>query len=141
MSAKTRNDDIAFCLDLIGKPWVSGARGPDVFDCWGLLVHAYRERRGITLSPYPGLDAKDTLAVARVAADESLSLWQPVLNPVHFGAVGMSTNKRIHHVGLWLDIDGGGVFHCFDGVGVIFQPLTSLRLSGIQNVYHFKYKV
>jgi hypothetical protein len=34
--------------DLIGKPYKTGARGPDAFDCWGLVIEAAR-RAGIEL--------------------------------------------------------------------------------------------
>jgi cell wall-associated NlpC family hydrolase len=36
-------------LDLIGKPFVDGARGPDSYDCFGLLLEVFR-RRGIIIT-------------------------------------------------------------------------------------------
>lgn len=37
--------------DLIGKPFENGGRGPDNFDCWGLVLEIFR-RYGIELPDY-----------------------------------------------------------------------------------------
>lgn len=37
--------------DLIGKPFMDGGRGPDGFDCWGLVKEVYK-RHGIELPDY-----------------------------------------------------------------------------------------
>ncbi|TAN71888.1 MAG: DUF87 domain-containing protein [Magnetospirillum sp.] len=34
------------------------------------------------------------------------------------------------HVGVWLDVDGGGVLHCAEGAGVVFQRSDALALNG-----------
>lgn len=36
--------------DLIGRPWVLGARGPDAFDCWGVVLELAR-RAGRVVPP------------------------------------------------------------------------------------------
>jgi len=36
--------------DLTGRPYRRGARGPDAFDCWGLVLEA-RRRLGLALPP------------------------------------------------------------------------------------------
>lgn len=131
--------DSEFCMTLIGKPWVSGARGPDAFDCWGLLFHSYRERKGRELSLLANLDAKDVRAVLRASKQEKQH-WQEIPEPEHFCAVMMSTNRHGHHVGLWIE-EGegqGGVFHAFDGAGVVFQHRASLQFSGIQNLKFYR---
>jgi cell wall-associated NlpC family hydrolase len=40
----------AACADLIGRPFRAGARGPDAFDCWG-LVRELRARLGLPVPP------------------------------------------------------------------------------------------
>lgn len=122
-----------FCLSLIGKPWVSGARGPEAFDCWGLLCHIYLELLGLRVSLLGGLDAKNTAAVVRAAEAEAVN-WEKVAIPQHLCAVAMSTNKRTHHVGVWLGGLEGGVLHSVDHTGVIFQHRASLGFSGIQSL-------
>lgn len=42
--------------DLIGRPFVRGGRGPDGFDCWGLVLEVRRRLR-LPLPPdYPSAD-------------------------------------------------------------------------------------
>lgn len=133
------SDAIGFCRSLVGLPWVSGARGPREFDCWGLLVHVYRKTLGIELPPYPNVDAKDTLKVTRllVAGAEQ---WEKIQAPEPFCAVGMSSNLRINHVGLWLPVDDGGILHAADNRGVVFQSIQSVRMSGLSNITFYRFK-
>ena len=132
-------EDISFCLGLIGKPWVSGAAGPDAFDCWGLLRYAYAERRGVILTPYDGVAACGQLGLSRQAETE-LPRWQQIATPEHFCGVALSKGRRINHVGLWLDDGGGGVLHCNEASGVVFQGINSLRMSGINNFTFYNIK-
>lgn len=38
--------------DLLGLPFADGGRGPDSYDCWGIVREVYR-RYGVTLPDYP----------------------------------------------------------------------------------------
>lgn len=131
--------DISFCLGLIGKPWVSGANGPAAFDCWGLLQHAFRERRGVNLQGFAGLDVTGQAWATRELAKEFAG-WDEIPAPVHFCAVGMSEGRAVHHVGIWLADGGGGVFHSQRGAGVAFQTIPALRRNGIQNISFYQLK-
>lgn len=117
--------------DLIGLPWEAGARGPDSFDCYGLVFWVYLTKLEFEISPLKDLDPKNLLAVNRTYVDESRS-WKQVAKPDNFSVVAMSTNKLIHHVGIWLDIDGGTVLHAMEKSHVVAQSLMSLRSSGFQ---------
>ena len=39
-----------WATEYIGKPWERMARGPDTFDCWGLVYDIYKNKHGIELS-------------------------------------------------------------------------------------------
>ena len=39
--------------DLIGCPWVAGGRGPDAFDCWGLVRWCWGRHFGIEVPEIP----------------------------------------------------------------------------------------
>lgn len=126
---------------LIGKPWVSGARGPDSFDCWGLLAWVYQTELGIILPDFPSLDPKNTREVASCVKEELTpgGIWQQIPIPVHLCAVGIASNQFIHHVGLWLNMDGGTVLHCRDKVGVVAQSRVSLRQIGLNRLTYYTY--
>jgi hypothetical protein len=42
-------------------------------------------------------------------------------------------------VGVWLDVDGGGVLHCAEGAGVVFQRSDAIKLNGwaVEGFYRF----
>lgn len=135
----SHHSNLAFCSSLIGKPWVAGGRGPEVFDCWGLLVFAYRELLGIELPAFTCIDVQNKLQVSRTIADGFYE-WNSTPSPHHLCAVGISANKRLHHLGLWLDVEGGGVLHAVEHTGVVFQSTLSLRQAGLQNLQFYTYK-
>jgi len=119
-----------WAVDYIGKPWVKDAEGPDSFNCWSMVRFIYREQLGVDL-PVVDVDALNLLAVARAFRDsEAYGDWAKVDQPQDFDGVAMSHAKDPHHVGIWLDVDGGGVLHCVQGVGVMFSTPTNLQLSG-----------
>lgn len=66
MSVNTQNPS-AFALDhigdLVGRPYRDGARGPDAFDCWGIVLEAYA-RFDVHLPVYADVTAHDLMAVA-----------------------------------------------------------------------------
>lgn len=128
-------EDISFCASLIGKPWVSGASGPDAFDCWGLLRFVFAARRGFLLPAFEGLGTLGLAGVMKTAKAQAAE-WERIESPVHFAAVGISENRAIHHVGIWLDEAGGGILHSFQGGGVVFQTQAAMRSKGMQ---HFNF--
>jgi cell wall-associated NlpC family hydrolase len=38
-----RNDIVQYTVALLGKPYKSGAKGPDTFDCSGLIYYVYKK--------------------------------------------------------------------------------------------------
>ena len=126
---------------LIGKPWVSGADGPDAFDCWGLVKYIYRENLKIELPEFVGISRKSLLDISRNINEEIVNSWQEIFEPVHLCGISMASNFRPYHVGLWID-DGNssGVLHAHNGQGVMFQSLQSIKNSGMKNVAFFKFK-
>lgn len=132
--------DIQFCAALIGKPWVSGAAGPDAFDCWGLLRYVLRERRGIEIASYAGVKETGLAAMVRTASIECSNKWEHILTPEHFCGVAISRGRAIEHVGIWLDEGNGGILHCYESFGVVFQTTNTIRATGFQNFTFYKLK-
>jgi hypothetical protein len=129
-----------WAFDLIGKPWQAGADGPDAFDCLGLVRSIYRDVFGVDI-PRVNCDAHSLLSCARafnrfpeydrftrVAVADELDILQ------------LSHAHAPHHVGIWLDTDGGGVLSALEGIGVVFQSAAALRASGwnVTDIYRLK---
>lgn len=131
----------------IGRPWVSGARGPLLFDCWGLLWWVYKHHYGIELPEFVGIDANDHLTVLRVMREQAREhnagtrwgKWQRAASPGDGDAVAMACIDSFTHVGIWLDLpEGGHILHCIAGSGVSLSSEQQLRQLGFSNIqfYH-----
>jgi cell wall-associated NlpC family hydrolase len=61
--------------DLIGTPFEENGRGPDTYDCWGLLMVMHRRNFGREIPDYkhPGSAAKIAEAMSR-----DMHLWRRV---------------------------------------------------------------
>lgn len=126
---------------LLGKPWKPNARGPEAFDCWGLVWWVYREVAGIELPKFVGIDAKDTYRVAKQMHESSvMPPWYQVEHPQHLDVVGMSSNRIIHHVGLYLQADRGLIFHVAAGGSVIAQSAPHLFATGTQTIRFYRHE-
>jgi cell wall-associated NlpC family hydrolase len=97
--------------DLIGKPWRKGARGPDAFDCWGLVL-VLAERCGRTV-PADWRSGDMSRAELRAVMDEAARQRTQRLDGPAEGAIACSVSAC--HVGYVLH---GRVIHAARGQGV-----------------------
>lgn len=131
----------------IGKPWIAGARGPDAFDCYGLLYWIYPRHYGFQIPEFVGVDAADHLAVRRAmrkeerAKEQRWADWQLVATPRDGDAVAMGGAETLNHVGLFLKLpEGSGILHCRIGAGVIFQTLSEAKhANGFSRTIFFRH--
>lgn len=122
--------EMHWAIEYIGRPWVNGGQGPDSFDCWGFFRFIQREKFGIDV-PMIDIDADHTRAVlSAFSSHDELKMWHPVTMPGEGDAVLMRHSKYPSHIGLYIDVDGGGVLHCVRGEGIVFSNLTALKLTG-----------
>lgn len=121
----------------VGKPWVSGGRGPDSFDCWGLLHWVQRAEFGRELPSYPIPPAQKLRVTATMERAAASGEWELLSVPREGCAVGMSHHRKFHHVGCYTEADGGLVVHALEGKGVLAQPLARLRQDAWNRVEFF----
>ena len=120
---------------------MAGGRGPKCFDCWGLLRWVYLQQMGVDLDAHQENRPKEVADNVRVALLEQRSgAWVEESAPAHLYAVGMSGGQQIHHVGVFLDCDGGVVLHCADGKGVMAQPISVLKALGMSNIVFYRHE-
>lgn len=128
-----------WALPYMGRPWVNGAQGPDAFDCWSFFRWVQRLHFGRE-TPFIDVDADNPLAVRRAFEKHpERQRWTLVPAPSEGDAVLMAHNKYPSHVGVWLDVDGGGVLHCINGEGVVFSSRSALQISGWGRVEFYRY--
>jgi len=86
--------------DWIGKPYAANGRGPQQYDCWGLVL-AIAKAAGLDYPEFI-IDARDCRAVAgamqRACADSAT--WLPLADPEPWCVVLLTTENSHDHVGI-----------------------------------------
>ena len=133
-------EPVHWARDWLGRPWVGGARGPDTFDCWGLFLFVQRAYFGRVLPEIPvdALNLRTVIETFRYHPERAH--WRGVDSPLEGDAVLMRQSRYPVHVGVWLAVDGGGVLHCVQSAGVVFQSASALAQHGwkIAGLYRFE---
>lgn len=111
----------------IGKKWEAGARGPETFDCYGLIYDFYKHHMGLEIDWFPVMPS-DTKEICKLRDTALMKRdWFIALYPQCFDVIGMGKKHYTHHFGLWLDVDGGLVLHANEGTNVIAQKLSQIK--------------
>nr|WP_255426053.1 C40 family peptidase [Pseudonocardia sp. C8] len=104
---------VTYALAQLGKPYVWGAKGPDSFDCSGLMLAAW-SAAGVPI-PAGTVSQKTAGTPASVA---NIAPGDLVFIP---GSIGSPSNPR--HVGMY--VGHGLVVNAYDSsTGVVVQPLS-----------------
>lgn len=122
---------------LIGCQYKEGSFGPPEagFNCWGLLHYVQAKYFDVKMPKAPIGDA-DTCR--RMFTDRlDAKMWAQVESPSHGDGVLMRDSKE-PHVGVYLDIDGGGILHALEGMGVIFTSTSDLNFHGFGRVKYYR---
>ncbi|MCE8042428.1 hypothetical protein HOP60_09710 [Halomonas daqingensis] len=121
---------LEFAAGAIGTPFRPHGRGPDYYDCYGLVAKAYREVLGLELpdyvSEYPRFKDHDRLS--EVVAGACVHDWQAVDDPQPMDAVVIYRGGRPMHIGLYLG--DGQVLHIEHGIEAVAEPVTAFRIEG-----------
>lgn len=110
-------------LDLLGKPFVRGGRGPDGFDCYGLAVELFA-RKGVIVPDFQSPGSLEEIESLVVAAS---SAWSRVAPKTYGSVVTFRVEGMGAHVGVMLD--GDRFIHCIEPIGVAVERLTGNRLK------------
>jgi len=112
--------------DLVGVPFRYGARGPDAFDCYGLVLHLLRHD-GVLAPDYQGYDGPRTVMAY---FHNALPLWEQI--PLTPGGVLLFRVPGQFHVGYLLP-DCHSFIHSWElSGGVCIERLSAWtpRLKG-----------
>lgn len=117
--------DLAWLNDYVGTPHLTNGRDRAGFDCWGLMVAVWRDRRGIELPDFRAPnDASLIRAIEEVGANygkwPSLAPVAQVEAPCDWDFVVCKRHGLALHMGLFI---GGGVLHSSaTTLGTVWEP-------------------
>ncbi len=114
--------------DYVGLPWSAMGYGPGEFNCWGLYWFVSKKYYNREVPKFQ-ISGHEPAQYMREISREVATNWTLLKAPVDGCAVAMSQHKRIHHVGIFLAVDGGRILHSAEGVGVVCQKIGAVRLT------------
>lgn len=108
-----------FYADLIGKPFAWGGRGPDVFDCYG-IVRFVLQRTGVHIPDYLSTDSGNVNGLTIMS-----EIWKFTTSEREAGAIVTFKMDRaiVTHIGLMLDFDR--FIHITEQTSVVIEKLSS----------------
>lgn len=112
----------------IGAPFVDGGRGPEFYDCWGLVTAVYATHRGIELPAYGEISAHDLGRVSRAMAGYRDG-WQQVETPEPFDVALMRLplSARPGHVGIY--VGDGMILHIEAKARAALESVKSVMIA------------
>lgn len=126
----------------LGKPWACLGRGPDSYDCWGLVLHILRNGLGWADAPdflyATGLEERERAFAEGMTQELATGLWQPLAKPEPYCVIMLGQTRRITHVGIWHP--SNTIFHCFEGAGVIGTKIPTMKKLGWSRMLPYKHK-
>ncbi|WP_337996236.1 hypothetical protein [Oleispirillum naphthae] len=123
----------------IGLPWSETGEGPESYHCWSFVRMVEAKHFGRDLPPIP--NPGDLLPLARAFRDHPERVrWPRVEVPMEGDCVLLRCARYPVHVGVWAGpAVGGGVLHCAEAAGVVYQRPDALAGNGwkIEGYYRF----
>lgn len=111
--------------DFIGLPYREGARGPDAYDCYGLVAAVLRAARGWELPDWyaaaSGPQAASRAISAALVGEIAGGHARRVETPVDCDIAIVGSRLRPHHVGV---VFNGGVLHAAKAFGSTWHPFS-----------------
>ncbi|SEO64526.1 NlpC/P60 family protein [Nitrosovibrio sp. Nv6] len=113
--------------EYIGIPWERGATGPHAYNCWNFVRHIQQVHFGRDLPQVTVDEDKPIGFVRQLRRHPARRNWLAMETPTEGDCVEMGSGKSITHIGVWVEVDGGGVLHCVQGMGVVFSKRFVMR--------------
>lgn len=128
--------------NVIGKPFVINARGPEAFDCAGIVFYILKELgTEISVEWQAPADPSEREAYWAYTAVEIENQtyspdWKHADVPLPGDAVGLSRNRTMTHVGILTPF---GILHATEKFGVVLNTENELRSMGYRRIEYYSW--
>lgn len=116
----------------VGLPFADGGRGPEAYDCWGLVRAVYARELGIELPAYGEISARDLARVSRaMGTGQAEDCWRVVESPRPHDVVLMRAaagSRAVVHVGV--AVDPHRLLHVEAATSAVVVPMAHLSVAG-----------
>ena len=125
--------------DYIGKPFVDGGRGPDEYDCWGLVKDFYCRELGIELPDYHISAFKVGLVTETMRRDLKAD-WTKRMGPQFGDLVAISMDMAlpryiVNHVGVYVGYNK--FLHTRKATGAVIERTDDFKWDNRIEGYYF----
>jgi cell wall-associated NlpC family hydrolase len=114
-------------LSAIGVPFVPFGRDYYGWDCYGLVVCAYRDVLGVTLPDFEYKSVKDYDNIAAIFTSQIAPVWRPARGDVMDVACIWRRGRPIH---AGLVVGKRRIMHVEHGIETCVEPVTNMRVEG-----------
>lgn len=124
--------DKARVTELVGLPFVYGGRGPDTYDCFGLVKECWRRTHGVELPDFTSPSEQGAQAAVGIV---KLQQWQEV-GRAPATMVAFRIGRLVSHCGFMLDNDT--MIHAWErSGGVTLQRIDDPLYGWAQRIHGF----
>jgi hypothetical protein len=124
----------------IGTPWEKAADGPHAYNCWNFFRMIQREHYGIEVGAVAADEDVPREYIDAFRSHPDRAQWRCVDRPAEGDGVEVWHLKYPWHIGVWIDVDGGGLLHCVRGMGVIFSRAHELPSQGFSRTVFYRHE-
>lgn len=117
-----------WCRKAIGVPFVQHGRDFDGWDCWGLIVCAYRDVAGVVVPDYAYDSVSNYRRLAGLFTDRETSHWRRLTAPEPMAVACIYRRGRVIHAGLV--VPGRRIVHVERGVETCAESVSNMRVEG-----------
>jgi len=115
-----------FVRAAIGVPFVEHGRDYKGWDCWGLVLCAYRDVLGVTVPDFIYNDTNDIRALIRNFGTRSQEFWVKV-DPQPLSVACIYRRGHVIHAGL---VIGRRILHVEQGIETCLERIERFRVEG-----------
>jgi hypothetical protein len=117
-----------FTRKAVGVPFKEHGRDYDGWDCWGLVLSAYRDVLAINLPDYIYETTHKAAPLSRLFSDRLEDRWIKVTQTHPLAIATIYRRGVVIHVGLALP--KRRIIHVEKGIDTCIEPVTNFRIEG-----------